>query len=93
MENSNTELAGKTPAAITWLQTIGFVMLVISRLLYRQIDWLLYLAGVFLITSFLLRLYFDWKIGRKKAFRNRLIVLAIAIAAALVLTYFAIKKG
>jgi phosphoglycerol transferase MdoB-like AlkP superfamily enzyme len=96
MENANTELSGKTPAFISWLQVIGLVVFLISRLSYfRHLDWLLYVGTALIIIALVLRIYFDRKHGRKKAFRERLIllILALAILAGLIVFYLAKTNG
>lgn len=79
------ELSGKLPAFISWIQTIGLLLFILSRLVFRETDWLLYLGGSLIIGAIICRLFLDWKAGRKKAFRTRFWTLIGVIVICLLL--------
>ena len=91
MENANTELSGRMPAFISWIQTIACALYIVSRLLFRQLAWPTSIAVALLVGAYSLAAYFDWQQGRKKAFRNRLIWLGIALVFGAIVAYIASK--
>lgn len=85
MPKEDVELSGRMPAFVSWIQAIGLILFLLSRLVYRETAWLLYVSVSLIIGASLLRLYFDWKAGRKKAFRARLFMLVGVIVICLLL--------
>jgi hypothetical protein len=63
-----------------------------SRFFYREVIWLVWLGFALMFSGYLYRMYADWKLGRKKALRNRLLFLLIAIGVALLVGYLAGKN-
>lgn len=89
MNNTDTELAGKTPAFVGWIQVIGallFLSSLVSAL--KNYRWLSYTGAALILTGYLLKIYFDWKAGNRKAAKTRLIFLVAIIAVSLILGYF-----
>jgi hypothetical protein len=92
MREANSELSGKTPAFVSWIQLIGLVLIIASRVYFTESRWLLYL-GVFLaFAGYVVRMVFDWRQGNRKAFWRRLIFLLIAFIIGLFAGYFAEKS-
>ena len=75
---------------------IGLVIFLTSRLSsLRNLDWLLYVGVSLILIAFSLRVYYDRKHGHKKAFRERLILLALALAilAGMIIFYLVKTDG
>lgn len=85
MPKEDVELSGRMPAFITWMQTIGLILFILSQLVFTELDWLFYIGSALIIGAIICRLYVDWKAGRKKAFRTRLFMLIGVIAICLIL--------
>lgn len=89
MNNANTELSGRTPAIISWIQLIGLILIIASRVFFPAIPWLLYAGFLLALAGYIIRMYYDWKQGNKKAFRRRLVFLIIAFVVGLLAGYLA----
>lgn len=93
MENSDIELSGRVTAFFSWIEFLGLLLLIFSRIFFRNYEWIS-LAGLVLICSgYFYKMYADWRRGRKKAVRARLIFLVLALAAALVVGYISFEKN
>ena len=93
MENSQSEMSGKLTAFFSWIEFLGLIVFLSSRLFFRQQSWVA-IAGLLLIGSgYIYRMYRDWKAGRKKAFWRRLIFLVVAIIAAGIVGYLAYERN
>jgi len=88
MNSGNSELSNRNNAFIGWMEALGFILLIVSILVFREEVWLLYLAAGFILTGFFYRLYLDWKRGNKTKVRNRLILFFVVMTITLVLAYF-----
>lgn len=93
MPNTENELSGRETAFVSWIEFLGMIVFLSSRLFFRQHDWMA-IAGFALIASgYFYRMYFDWKAGRKKSVRRRLIFFIVAVIAAGIVAYISHQKN
>lgn len=87
MENTDTELSGKTAAAFSWMEFLGLILLILSRTAFKQ-EWLFYVGALIIFGSYLYKLIRDWRAGNKKAVQRRLFILLLAVIAGALVGYF-----
>jgi hypothetical protein len=92
MDNGRTEMSSRFSAFISWIEFLGILLILSSRLFLREYDWLGIVGIVMLASGYLYRMYLDHKAGRKKSFQRRLIFLVIAVIAAFIVGYLAYNK-
>jgi thiol:disulfide interchange protein len=93
MNSGNSELSNKKNAFIGWIEALGFILFIVSRIFFREYEWLLFIAVGFILIAFFYRLYLDWKNGNTKRVKSRLIVFVLILIASAVLAYFTYQRG
>lgn len=87
MNTGNSELSNRKNAFVGWMEVLGFILLIVSRLFFREFVWLLYVAVGFILIGFFYRLYLDWNKGHRTRVKNRLILFFVVMIITLLLAY------
>jgi len=93
MNSGNSELSNKKNAFVGWVEALGFLLLILSRVVFRQESWLLYLALAFIVGGFFYRLYLDYKNGNKTRAKKRLVLFFVVMIITLIIAYLQYRNA
>jgi hypothetical protein len=93
MENTDNELSNKIAAFFSWVEFLGMIVFITSRLFFRQNDWLALTSIILICSGYFYRIYADWKAGRKKSVKRRLLLFVLVVIAAAVFGYIAYQRN